>query len=159
MDIVHPFLKELGERYVPDEWTAEYVMQRMIESFDILRSQPIRARPGSGSGFWPSYPYEWEDIVAQQENVDLDPESTPPRASADQISAMNEALYWPAEYLKDDLNLAQAVSAWTIGKSCGITERRIAKREGMNAHTLRARAMRGFTRIARLLDRDQVPIR
>ena len=158
--IVHPFRQELEAKYVPDNWTDAHVMARMIEAAKVCRAMPMQnISPAEGAGFWPRYPYEWEDLLAQEENVDLDPLPERYRPSAEEISKMNEAIGWPLKYLFELPHYAKAATSFAMGKACGMAERRIAKREGMSRHTLRSRAMLSYGRIAAGLNKDQVTVR
>lgn len=158
--IVHPFRMELEAKHIPSKWTDTYVLDRMIEAARVCRALPMRNLfPDEGAGFWPRYPYEWKDLLAQEENVDLDPLPARYRPSAEEISKMNEAIAWPLRYLFERPQHARAATSYSMGKACGIAEQRIAKREGMSRYTLRSRAMVSFGLIADGLNKDQVTIR
>lgn len=158
--IVHPFKLELESEYVPEFWTDTYVAERLIAAIKVVRALPARNLfPSEGAGFWPRYPYEWEDLLAQNENVDLDPKPARYRSSADEISKANEAIGWPLKYLIGMVPHARAASLYALAKACEIAEARIAKAEGMAQHTLRRRAGIAYGRIADGLNRDKVPVR
>jgi hypothetical protein len=52
------------ELRTPDCWTPEHVGLRLVEAFQTLEALPEKR---GGSSAWPPYPYEQEDIEAQNE--------------------------------------------------------------------------------------------
>lgn len=54
----------------PPLWTGPHVGRRLTEAMQTLRELPMGN--GGGSSCWPSYCYEWEDLLAQQAQGELE---------------------------------------------------------------------------------------
>lgn len=98
----------------PDFWTADHVMTRMIWAFETLLKTRGRTGPaGFGSG-WPSYVYEYEDLLAQESPAPGETmseaeerrrgEQRPVRLSPNkyELDTMDESFVWPLRYLGGD---------------------------------------------------------
>lgn len=120
---------------IPREWTPDHVMMRMIWAFETLDRLRVRIGPaGYGSG-WPQYVHDWADLLAQEEPVPGETESQaenrrkgerrpivlPP--SAHDVSMMDEALVWPARYLKVSELRDISIGFWAFLRSRGKTPR------------------------------------
>jgi hypothetical protein len=90
----------------PSIWTAEHVMHRMVEACKIASLLPERDYFALKAA-WPTYTYEFEDLVGWQEleqeelaKRQRDVVQTRVHPTAHQISLLDEAIYWPMKYLK-----------------------------------------------------------
>jgi hypothetical protein len=61
----HPLDGGSAPEYIPPAWDGPHVGRRLADAFATLSQLPTPFRK-SRSGFWPTYYYEWEDLVAQK---------------------------------------------------------------------------------------------
>jgi hypothetical protein len=62
----------LDADHPPSKWCGDWVSRRWVEGLKTLRLIPLK---GMSSGFkkaWPPYLVEWEDLLAQQEQGELE---------------------------------------------------------------------------------------
>jgi len=121
----------------PIAWTGAHVATRLTEAFETLLAIPGGGGGRPSSGYWPRYDYDWEDLLAQQEQAIEEKRQqqhaqnrvrlSPPVAA---ISAMETALAWPAAHLRGTPVLMRATNAvafaFAIDRDC----RFVAKRYG-----------------------------
>src|SRR5689334_7189855 len=53
--------------YIPDCWTGPHAGQRLIEALRVLTRIPMTRGPRLFNSAWPSYCWDWADLLAQQE--------------------------------------------------------------------------------------------
>jgi hypothetical protein len=100
---------ELDDR-PPAVWNGPHVGRRIADAFEALASIP--SHMARKSGLWPAYPYEFEDLLAQQEAEQRTPTSRRMQPTLEQITRMEAALCWPAHYLAKEPPLSMvAVNA------------------------------------------------
>ena len=121
---------------IPRAWGGAHVGVRLVEGFETLL-----ALPGVGmrraAGFWPRYNYEWEDLLAQQEQ-EADEKNKQQHAqnrvrlspSVAEITNMETALAWPANYLRDFPALMRATNAVAFARAIGADTRFVVRRYG-----------------------------
>ena len=145
--------QDVPEYVIPDKWTAEHVLHRLVHCCSVLSRVPIR-RFGHVKAQWPEYFTEWGDLVEWEtlpleERNDRRFESArrPSRPSSVEIDLMEEALAWPARYLQAEP---------------GVVVMRWATRRARSRHDTREPVMivigQAMT-IAFGLKRDRVPVR
>lgn len=112
---------QLLDEGVPTEWTAEHVGNRLIEAARVIDRMP-EGRGSTKSGMWPSYQTMTEGERRQLVNehmvagtisqyyATLNRVRIPP--SSHEITRMEEAIGWPAQYLRDDPDLPAIVTFW-----------------------------------------------
>jgi hypothetical protein len=117
---------------IPDRWTAEHVMMRIIWAFDTLALCPGRAWPMGHKSGWPAYLYEFEDFTGLGIG-DETPEQTAirvaeerieqwrPRPKAKEVSMMEEAFRWPVTYLSGE---KIHIVRWAFERSRNMGEKR-----------------------------------
>lgn len=137
---------------VPPRWSGDHVGLRLTEAFRTLRLIPM---PRGVAGFlcpWPAYAYTWEDLLAQQEQGELErtmqlQNRTRLQPSWQEVSRMERAIGWPAEYLRER-HLAAAVNhvalAYALDRDCAW----VVQRYGGFADTWRDRHAVGCAEIA-----------
>lgn len=145
----------------PLSWTPDHVMTRMVWAFETLDRVRAKVGPtGYGSG-WPRYVHEWSDLLAQEEPVpgetvsqgeerrrgERRPITLPP--SSHEVSLMDEALAWPARYLKVERGDDMCLGTWAFRRSRG----------GRTGEGLAMGAYWDATTVARGLARDRVAVR
>lgn len=114
------FTLEILDQGVPDRWTEAFVGERLVDAFRVLDRMP---NPGISRklGFWP----ESGDFITRAELNEHMKAGTlgmfyasrnhvriPP--SSHEIARMEEAIGWPAKYLKADPQLAGIVNFWAL---------------------------------------------
>lgn len=101
----------------PLGWNSAEVARRMVEAADVLRRMRERIGPKAFGSNWPSVVHDKPDENDPQAKAQLqeDREFAAKRAAemptSDEISRMEEALFWPAAYLTHAID-ADAVTFW-----------------------------------------------
>jgi hypothetical protein len=155
-----PFLDILDE--LPARWDGPHVGRRLMEAMQTLRLLPM----GGAIGFrpmWPPYCYEFEDLVAQEKQGELErtqklqnrTRAMPPLRA---ITAMERALVWPATYLAPRLEIAQATNCVALAHALDRDVGWVAAKRGGYADTWRQRHDLGCEIIAQGLRTARVPI-
>lgn len=101
MQRLHPL--DVQEEVVPNVWDGMHVGLRLTEALATLRLLPMPFDGGSG-GAWPAYIYEFDDLVEQQRQGELErtqkiQNRTRISPSLNEISRMEICLWWPMQYL------------------------------------------------------------
>jgi hypothetical protein len=138
---------------LPPSWNGPHVALRITEGFTTLAKMPRGDRTGMRSA-WPAYMYEFNDLVDQAEQGELErtqAEQNRVRVvpSAVEIAHMEASTYWPAQYLGAKPDLREAVNLLGLAYSLGLDARWVAKKRGGLADTWRERHDRGCELIAR----------
>jgi hypothetical protein len=97
----------------PSVWTGPHVSRRIVEAMMVLRLLPSGG--GGGSSAWPVYQYEFDDLVAQRAQYQLElTQKMQNRArvspSLNEITRMEAAIWWPMRYLRSREHLLKAVN-------------------------------------------------
>jgi hypothetical protein len=155
---------------LPARWTGSHVGVRISDAFNTLSRLP-RARtsssygPSSSSGFWPAYAYTWSDLLAQLEQAaeELQREHRIAnrvriRPDVVEVSRMERALYWPAQYLGKEPPLVRAVNAVAFVRAMGRDITWLARKRGGAADLWQRKHWAGCELIARGLVRDRVGV-
>jgi hypothetical protein len=87
---------------VPTIWNGDHVGMRLSEALRTLRMLP--GSGGGSSSVWPPYLYEFEDLLAQQKQGELErtqkiKNRTRLSPSLIEISRMEIVILWPMQYL------------------------------------------------------------
>lgn len=158
-------------RPLPTSWNIVHVMDRIEEAVDVLGRMPVMPGPRGHSNSMPDYAYTIGDLNAQAESGELEKmlrANMKPRipVTAAEITRMQQALRWPAVYLRSAAGLhvthmAEVSRAVINGALWNVTGANIGKRcRGLNL-TTRAfyrQQMHGVEIITRGLIRDDVPV-
>lgn len=148
---------------IPAVWSGPHVALRIVEGFATLRLMPRGDRVGTRSA-WPSYMHEFADLVAQQEQGELERTMaiqnririTP---SAREVERALKATYWPTKYLyAKQPDLCESVNAVALAHALERDAGWVARKRGGHADTWRARHDRGCEIIAAALVKDRVPV-
>lgn len=148
---------------IPAAWNGPHVAMRIVEGFATLRLLPRGDRIGMRSA-WPKYNYEFADLIAQQEQGELERTMamqnririTP---SAREVECALKATYWPTKYLYDKQpELCESVNAVAQAHALERDAGWVARKRGGYADTWRARHDKGCELIARGLERDRVAV-
>jgi hypothetical protein len=160
----NPLEDVVMEDIAPPTWNGPHAGKRIAEAFATLIQLPTTGLR-SASGYWPAYSYEWEDLLAQQEQAEEEKtrerhQQNRSRVSPDiqQVSRMERALYWPVRYLWDAPTLTRAVNAVSFARAIDRDIGWVAKRHGGNAEVWQQRHWKGCEFIARGLIADKVAV-
>jgi hypothetical protein len=161
----HPLDGVPAPEYVPPFWIGSHVGLRLVQAFKTLAKMPMSFGPRFGSGYWPRYRHEWEDLLAQEEAAKEDKQlraeafnrvRIPPTAA--EVGNMEAAIVWPARYLAVRPLIMRAVHQVAAGRAGGIEMEAIARRMRRSASTVRTMNRAGLDLIADGLRRDGVAV-
>lgn len=136
---------------------------RIVEGFATLQLLPCGDRIGMRSA-WPKYNYEFADLIAQQEQGELEPTMaiqnrnriTP---SAREVERAMQATYWPTKYrYANQPELCEGVNAVAQAHALERDAGCVARKRGGYADAWRERHDRGCEMIATALIKDRVPV-
>jgi hypothetical protein len=141
----------------PPLWSGPHVGKRLSEAMRTLRMLPMRTVAGYCAA-WPAYSYEFEDLLAQQEQGELEKtQRMQNRArllpSYSDVTRMEAAIYWPARFLAQQEELMRAVNLVALAHSMERDSGWVANQRGGYADTWRDRHDKGCEIIARGLRR------
>jgi hypothetical protein len=159
----HPLDGTTAPEHIPDQWNGPHCGLRLVDAFKTLANLPNSTSIGA-SGFWPSYLYEWEDLLAQRtadETAQEDDANARNRArtrpSAQQISHMELAISWAGRYVLD-VDIARTVQRVALARSRDLDMRHLAWKLKQNQDHLRHQNETGLDMIAAGLRRDEARV-
>ena len=146
---------------VPARWSGPHAGRRLTEAMRTLSCLPMGA--SAGRSLWPPYSYEWSDLLAQNEQGELERTQHQQNTirllpSCREMTRMEMAICWPAQFLSAHPSLLQAVNAVAHAHALDRDSGWVAKRRGGYADTWRERYDQGCDIIARGLRADRVPV-
>ena len=136
-----------------------------MQAFKTLARMPMSFGPRFGSGYWPRYRHEWEDLLAQEEAAKDDKQlraeafnrvRIPPTAA--DVGNMETAIVWPARYLAARPMIMRVVHRVAAGRARGLEMEAIAHRMKRRAAAVRTMNRAGLDLIADGLRRDGVAV-
>jgi hypothetical protein len=164
------------EQDIPATWTPEFVGERLIEAYRVLKQTPISTRPKGDTGYWPATLHldprdEWSHLTIEDQSQILAARRAHAMEGAkedlptkEQASRMNEALAWPMHFLGDKVRgrwkgkgsiMADALTLWASHTAHGkapaaeLNRRRLLA-EGMAARrTLQGDELKALVRLVR----------
>jgi hypothetical protein len=159
-----PLLDLKRRRQAPKDWSWTHITERMEEAFRTLRRMPTPTGPRGYRNSMPRYDYDRGDLNGQQETYELERMAKlrnrvrlhPP---PDEITRMEEAMWWPAKYLLDAEDLARAVNLSAMWAAMDADVDEGLRRIKTTRHAFNERKLRGLCIIARGLARDRVLIK
>lgn len=118
---------------------------------------------GASASSWPAYCYEWEDLLAQQQQGELERTQQQQNRirllpSLRAVSEMKQAICWPAEYLGGLPDLLRAVNVVALAHSFDRDAGWVAVKRGGYGDTWRQRHEDGCSIIAQGLRAGRVPV-
>jgi hypothetical protein len=154
---------DAAKRPVPEAWTTEYVAFRLIEGFETLAKLPSgKTLPKAFGNGWPAIVRSYADAVGaepERDKTEFVFEKARARASADEITRMDEALRWPMTYLRGRPGPATALSVWAFCRAQEWSISRELKKRGMARSTFERRRDVALLFVKRGLVKDQIAIR
>lgn len=101
-----------------DYWSAALVSENLVDALKIFE----RISPGGGGGGngWPMILREFEDFLAQLEGGETELYAqrnfVRPILTADQITRVNDVIYWQAKYIKNQSGPGRILGIWLAAK-------------------------------------------
>jgi hypothetical protein len=146
----------------PSMWSGPHVGRRLTEAMRTLRLLPVPTIAGFRPA-WPAYSYEWDDLVAQEQQGELErtqqlQNRTKLLPSLVEITRMEIVIVWPAEFLARSLHIVVAVNAVALAHALDRDSGWVAARRGGYADTWRQRHDQGCEIIAGRLREELVPV-
>jgi hypothetical protein len=133
----------------PEKWDAPHVQHRFTEAISTLAKLPLgRFWPAGVRNCWPNYASEWAEFMARMsadmgamaiegslsyefvaayQDWTADRHLIRERPSAQEISVMERALFWPGRYLRTSHELARALNLCGLAQARGLSVRDVAK--------------------------------
>jgi hypothetical protein len=157
-----PQLRLVDEEILPATWSGPHVSLRICDAMRTLRLIPMGRVRGYGRP-WPPYAYEWEDLLAQQEQGELErTQQLQNRVhlmpSWREITCMELAICWPAQFLNHAPELMVAVNAVALAHALDRDAGWVAVKRGGYADTWRQRHDSGCMVIASSLRNAKEPV-
>ena len=161
----HPLDHRPAPDYVPPRWDGPHAGKRLDEGLRTLMLMPRVSGPQAFGGQWPAYTHDWVDLLAQQEADEADKRQaqheqnrTRLRPSSVEIARMEQAICWPARYLRDWPQLVRAVQAVAVARSRDRDSDDAARRLRLPGYLVRRWNAEGLGRVARGLLSDCIRI-
>ena len=152
----------LDADHPPSKWCGDWVSRRWVEGLKTLRLIPLKGMPSGFKNAWPPYLVEWEDLLAQQEQGELEATQREHnrvrlQPSLREVTRAETVVSWPL-YLKDREHLLLAVNrvGWAFALDRDATF--VAAQHGGMSETWLGRYLQGCGVIADGLRRDRVPV-
>ena len=129
----------------PQSWTPEYIQERLLRAFDVLKRMPGRVGPSSTSHAWPAMIREFHELVDRQTREQMEKDAAEvirkkgERPSATEIQLADEALAWCARYLANDPCLADALQLWAFATARDLNMAKILRRRCIIVDAIRDR--------------------
>jgi hypothetical protein len=157
----NPLEDAVMEDITPSTWSGPHVGKRLAEAMRTLRLLPSKMFQTMSA--WPPYCYEFEDLVAQKEQGQLEQTQKVQNRvrvmpSLSDVSRMEIAICWPAQFLVDRGELLTAVNAVAFAHSLECDAGWVTRKRGGYADTWRARHDAGCDIIADRLRAELVPV-
>lgn len=125
----------LAPYQLPDTWTPDHVMNRLVWAFDAFWCLPGKSGPAGYGSCWPAYIHDTADINSQMSNIpgETDVERDERlaeyarwedarrkiRPDAHQVDLMDEAFQWPLHHLGGESADGIQIVQWAAKTSRG----------------------------------------
>jgi len=152
----------LDEDHPPPKWCGDWVSRRWVDGLKTLRLIPLKGAPRGFENAWPAYAYEWKDLIAQQEQGELEATQQEQnrvrlQPSYRQVTMCEAVISWPL-YLADLEPVLLAFNRVGWAYACERDATFVASRHGGCAETHLARYTKGCALVADRLRVDRVPV-
>jgi hypothetical protein len=147
---------------LPPTWNGAHVGLRIAEGFVTFRAMSLKDYSTEARTAWPPYMYEFDDLVEQQKQGELErtqqqQNRTRVSPSVREIARAIEVCYWPVKYLSAaHPALCEAVNAVSLAHALDRDAGWVTRKRGGYADTWRARHDAGCEIIAAQLTADRV---
>lgn len=150
---------------LPSQWSGPHVGLKLVEGFETLRAMPLGDHKSSAGSAWPSYMYEFDDLVEQQKQGELErtmraQNRTRVSPSVREITRAIEVCYWPTKYLYKAHGeaICEAVNAVAFAHALGFDAGWVTRKRGGFADTWRMFHDHGCDLIAEQLIANRVTV-
>lgn len=151
---------------LPQKWTGEHCALRLCEGFKTLRQLPMKGgAPAELGNAWPTYAYEWQDLLAQAEGEAEALKATQRernrvriQPSLAEVTRCEAVIGWCAHYLHTLEDLSEATNLVALAHSLGHDSGWVTRKRGGYADTWRQRHDKGCAIIAAGLTKDRIPV-
>lgn len=156
------------QREVPMTWTQIHVLDRLEEAYAVLISLPMKTRPKVYGNNMPAVVQEERPSLLEQvqmmhsgelEEIHDDRNRVRLAPTSAQITRMDEALRWPFEYLRDETDLARAISLRAMWAAMNVDIRKRCERRGIDHRQFNVDWQAAVARITGALIARKVPVR
>jgi len=152
----------LDEDHPPPKWCGGWVSRRWVDGLKTLRLIPLKGMPSGFKNAWPPYLVEWEDLLARQEQGELEATQREQnrvrlQPSLRDVTRAETVVCWPL-YLKDRMHLLPAFNRVGWAYACERDATFAASRHGGRAETHLARYTKGCALVSDRLRVDRVPV-
>jgi hypothetical protein len=153
-------------REVPSSWTMIHVLDRLEEAYAVLSSLPAKTRPQQFGNGMPTPVREkltnkdWIDLLeaGELEKVEQDRNRVRLAPTTAQITRMDQALAWPFEFLRDQPELAKAISLRALWAVLRADIRKRCQQRGIDADRFNRQWQEGLRIITAHLVARRVPV-
>jgi hypothetical protein len=156
---------------IPSRWCEVHVLDRLEKAYEVQAMMPAATRPKAYGTAWPSYmPITEGELIgikneifrdggaqalsdweSQQNRVRLQPSSA-------QITRMEQALRWPFEYLRDQPEIARAISLRSMWAAMHVNIRRRCSQRRLDHDLFNRQWQDGLRIITQQLIRHRVAV-
>lgn len=156
------------QRDVPATWTQIHVLDRLEEAYGVLMSLPMKTRPKVYGNNMPAVVHEGrlsllEQVLMMQsgelEEIHDDRNRVRLAPTSAQISRMDEALRWPFEHLRDEPELARAISLRAMWAAMNVDIRKRCERRRIDHREFNVSWQAAVAKITGALVAGKVPVR
>jgi len=152
-DIYHPFNSN-AKAEAPTKWSEALVAARMIEGCKVVAA--ITAGNRSPSNGWPQILREFSDRIHYADEARKEVWETwsrvKPQYDAATVKRAEDAMRWPALFLRGDSEAATIVLAWATAKAANKPVGASFKRRGIAESTARRKRLDGLKAISKGLN-------
>lgn len=135
-DLDHPALALVE---APLLWDVEAVKDAIVRGYIVNRETVRRPGPRGYATYWPAFPPEMEDIWEMRRTGSNTVGRMKARIqrTAAEIAQSDATMSWPMTYLADvQEHKRTALFSLAFGRSCGVSDGRIAQRRGLARSTM-----------------------
>jgi hypothetical protein len=152
--------------YIPPDWMGFHVGTRLIEALRVLQRMPAPSGPRVFGNGWPEMLIEFADQAQYADDPEWQLEQTAElhhrwrktKPTSIAIARMEQAIAWPARYLRDLPQLITVVQAATAARARYRSLRWVERQLRLPGRLVRRWHREGLDLIADGLRRDHVPV-
>jgi hypothetical protein len=152
----------LDEDHPPPKWSGDWVSHRWVDGLKTLRLIPLKGMPSGFKNAWPPYLVEWEDLLAQQEQGELEATQREQNRvrllpSLRDVTRAETVVCWPL-YLADLEPVLLAFNRVGWAYACERDATFVASQHGGCAETHLARYTKGCALVSDRLRGKRAPV-
>jgi hypothetical protein len=151
--IYHPF-NHNAKAEAPTKWCEEIVAARMIEGCKVVAAITVGNR--SPSNGWPQILRDFSDRIHYADEARKEVWDSwcrvKPQYDAATVKRAEDAMHWPAQFLRHDSEAATIVLAWATAKAANKPVGASFKRRGIAESTARRKRLAALKAISKGLN-------